>query len=69
MSGSHPKWTREDTHYELPRSQVPVDVDGFKMGEPFGIVVCSECKHAAFDVSSIDHGRVDGDLCPNDPDR
>jgi hypothetical protein len=68
MSGRHPKWARENTHYRLPRSPVPVDVDGFKKGEPFGIVVCEECDAAAYDIEDIDHDRVDGDPCPNDPD-
>lgn len=68
MKGKHPKWTRSDTKYRLPRSPVSIDVDGFKMGEPFGIVVCCECDEAAYDIDDIDHGLVDGEACPNDED-
>ena len=64
----HPKWTQKGTEFKLPRSPVPVDVDGFKKGEPFGLVVCVECDEAAYDIDDIDHALVDGEPCPNDPD-
>jgi hypothetical protein len=68
MSGRHPKWTRGDTKYRLPTSGTSIDVDGYKLGEPFGLIVCEECGRAAMDIDEVDHGRVNGGPCPNDPD-
>ncbi|GGO03745.1 hypothetical protein [Haloarcula pellucida] len=44
-----------DTLFELVRSDTPVDVDGFKMGEPTGEVRCRECKKVAAAPEYIPH--------------
>lgn len=55
-----------DTHFALLRSQTPVTVDGFKIGEPTGEVECEECGHSASAPEYIAHGRVDGEECPQE---
>jgi len=65
---SHPAWTREDTNYRVVRSGTPVNEDGFKLGSPTGEIVCEECGRMAMDIENINHGRVNGEPCPNDKD-
>jgi hypothetical protein len=55
-----PHWTDEDTHLALPRSGTPRDVDGYKLGEPTGEVVCEHCYRSAWHLDWIDHA----DDCP-----
>ncbi len=58
MSGRSP--FDPDTEFWLERSGTPVDVDGFKLGEPTGEVVCPFCGGVAWDVDGIVHP----DWCP-----
>jgi hypothetical protein len=44
-----------DTHFRLLRSNTPVNVDGFKLGEPTGEVVCEECGQSAAAPEYIPH--------------
>jgi len=44
-----------DTEFELERSDTPVDVDGFKLGEPTGRVSCVSCGATAENVDEIPH--------------
>jgi len=44
-----------DTEFKLERSQTPVDVDGFKLGEPTGRVSCVHCNATAHNVDEIPH--------------
>ena len=44
-----------DTEFELVRSDTPVDVDGFKIGEPTGEVLCVECGRSAGAPEYIAH--------------
>jgi hypothetical protein len=53
MSGR--SFADEDTHFEIVRSATPVDVDGYKLGEPTGEIRCSECGAAAGNVDEIPH--------------
>lgn len=55
MTGRHPSWARPDTHYRLVRSGTPVDVDGFKIGEATGEVVCEDCGRGAWHIEHISH--------------
>lgn len=50
-----------DTHYRLERSGTPLDVDGFKLGEHTGHVICEECSRAAEAIEDIVHRGC----CPN----
>lgn len=45
----------ERTHFQLVRSQSPVDVDGYKMGEPTGMVICLACWESAWNIDEIEH--------------
>ena len=44
-----------DTHFQLMRSNSPVYVDGVKMGEPTGVVVCVACWRSAMNSDHICH--------------
>lgn len=44
-----------DTEFWLERSGTPVNVDGFKLGEPTGEVVCAECGAVARDMDDLAH--------------
>jgi len=44
-----------ETTFELVRSDTPVDVDGFKLGEPTGEVRCDECGQIAGAPEYIPH--------------
>jgi hypothetical protein len=44
-----------ETHFALVRSETPVDVDGYKLGEPAGEVQCAECDAIADNVDEIPH--------------
>ena len=44
-----------DTEFKLERSDTPVDVDGFKLGEPTGRVSCVSCGETAHNVDEIPH--------------
>ena len=46
-----------DTHFQLERSETPVNVDGFKLGEPTGRLSCVECQAVAENVDEIPHKR------------
>jgi hypothetical protein len=43
------------TEFELVRSDTPVDVDGYKMGEPTGEVRCAECGRISAAPEYIPH--------------
>lgn len=51
----HQHVTDPETHFEIQRSETPVDVDGFKVGEPTGEIVCDECGAQAMNVDEIPH--------------
>jgi len=55
MTREHPAWAREDTEYRLVRSGTPVDVDGYKLNEPTGEIVCESCSRGAWHIEWIDH--------------
>jgi len=44
-----------DTEFRLVRSDTPVDVDGFKLGEPTGEVRCAECGQVSAAPEYIPH--------------
>lgn len=44
-----------DTEYELIRSETPISDDGFKIGEPLGLVKCCECNAIAKNIDEIPH--------------
>lgn len=44
-----------DTKFELVVSDTPVDVDGFKLGEPTGTVRCEECGAEHKNIDEIPH--------------
>lgn len=44
-----------ETHYRLEKSNTPVTVDGFALGEPTGMVMCEECGREAENVDEIPH--------------
>lgn len=48
-------FTDPETHFELVRSETPVDVDGFKLGEPTGEVECCCCGASAAAPEYIAH--------------
>jgi hypothetical protein len=48
----------EDTYFALERSDTPVTVDGYKLGEPTGRVSCTECRAVAANVDEIPHERA-----------
>ena len=58
MSGDEPRsFTHPDTEFLLKRSQTPVDVDGFKLGELTGEVECCECGASAGNIDAINHDK------------
>lgn len=44
-----------DTHFRIVRSDTPVSVDGYALGEPTGEVSCAECQATAMNVDEIPH--------------
>lgn len=48
-------FTRSDTNFTLVRSETPIDVDGFKLGEMTGLVQCDECEQTGQNVDEIPH--------------
>jgi len=44
-----------ETHFALIHSETPVDVDGFKLGEPTGEVECCCCGRSAGAPEYIAH--------------
>jgi len=44
-----------DTEFVLEKSDTPVDVDGYKLGEPTGEVSCAECQQSAGAPEYINH--------------
>lgn len=48
-------FTSPTTEFELLRSDTPVTVDGFALGEYTGIVRCRECLSEAKNVDEIPH--------------
>lgn len=44
-----------DTEFNLIRSETPVDVDGFKLGEPTGEIECRECGASDQNIDEIPH--------------
>jgi len=44
-----------ETHFEVVRSETPVDVDGYKIGEPTGEVRCEVCEATALTPEGIPH--------------
>lgn len=50
VSFAHP-----ETPFQLVRSNSPVWVDGYKQGEPTGMVICLACWRSAWNIDLIDH--------------
>lgn len=48
-------FTDSDTEFELIRSDTPIDVDGFKIGEPTGEIKCLECGSQHDNIDEIPH--------------
>lgn len=48
-------FTDPDTEFKIIRSKTPVDVDGFKLGEPTGEIECCACGRSADVVEEIPH--------------
>lgn len=44
-----------DTHFTIVRSETPVNEDGFKIGEPTGIIRCDRCGAEHENVDEIPH--------------
>ena len=44
-----------DTVFEVVRSDTPVNVDGFKIGEPTGEIVCLGCGESHVNIDEIPH--------------
>ncbi|GGL55271.1 hypothetical protein [Halocalculus aciditolerans] len=44
-----------DTRYQIIKSETPVSVDGFAMGEPTGEVRCCECGASHLNIDEIPH--------------
>ncbi|MFW5918531.1 MAG: hypothetical protein ACOCR0_03505 [Haloferacaceae archaeon] len=44
-----------DTRFHLERSDTPVNVDGFKLGEFTGVVICLACGESHKNVDEIPH--------------
>lgn len=62
----HPAWMRPDTEYVLERSGTPVDVDGYKIGEFTGHIICPECHRAANHIDKLEQNHAPG--CENAPE-
>jgi hypothetical protein len=43
------------THFRVVRSDTPVSVDGFKLGEPTGQIECEECGASHLNIDEIPH--------------
>ena len=43
------------THFRMLRSETPVNVDGFKLGEPTGEIECEECGASHLNIDEIPH--------------
>lgn len=43
------------THFRLERSDTPVTVDGFTLGELTGVVECLECGESHTNIDEIPH--------------
>jgi len=43
------------THFRVVRSETPVSVDGFKIGEPTGEIECEACGASHLNVDEIPH--------------
>lgn len=54
-SRSFRSFSDPDTHFRLVRSDTPVSVDGFKIGEPTGEVECEDCGQSAAAPEHIAH--------------
>lgn len=48
-------FTDPDTLFRIIRSDTPVWVDGFKIGEPTGEIECRECGAAHENIDDIPH--------------
>ncbi|ELY83455.1 hypothetical protein [Natrinema gari] len=46
-----------ETEYRVVRSDTPVDVDGFKIGEPTGEIMCEACHRRAKNIDEIPHAQ------------
>ncbi|WP_207891208.1 hypothetical protein [Natrarchaeobius oligotrophus] len=44
-----------DTEYQVVRSETPVWDDGFKIGEPTGMIQCCGCEKRALNIDEIPH--------------
>ncbi|QLH75775.1 hypothetical protein HZS55_15795 [Halosimplex rubrum] len=55
MSERRASFSDPDTHFQLMRSRSPVHVDGFKKGEPTGVVTCLSCWRSARNSDHICH--------------
>jgi hypothetical protein len=55
MSDNVRSFSDPDTEFILEKSDTPVDVDGFKLGEPTGEVSCAECGQSAGAPEYIPH--------------
>lgn len=44
-----------ETKWRIIRSDTPVNVDGFKLGEPTGEIMCEECGKSAMNLDEIPH--------------
>lgn len=54
-----------EVHAVIRDSATPMSVDGYKLGEPTGLVVCEHCYRVARHWDWITHGRTsDGQRCP-----
>lgn len=70
MASKLPSFSDPDTHFSIERSDTPVDVDGYKIGEPM-YLVCDYCgarvlltREPTPGVDEINHDMVDGERCP-----
>jgi len=54
-SSQYRSFSDPDTEFELVRSDTPVSVDGYKIGEPTGEVECEECGARAKNVDEVPH--------------
>lgn len=43
------------THFQIVRSASPVHVDGFKLNEPTGVVLCTMCWRSHKNIDKIPH--------------
>lgn len=57
MSPDRRSFSDPDTHFHLVRSDTPLDVDGYKLGELTGEVECCECGNTAATPEAIPHAK------------